>query len=215
LSLAYARPIWASVGVVVGLVAWTLVSPGGVSVTRRVTVDGFEQTLAVNHLAPYLLTRLLLDRLRESAPARVVTVSSIGHRSGDLDLGDLQLTRGYSAARAYTRSKLANVLFTRELARRLAGAGVVANCLHPGAVATRIWSGAPWYARPVLLVMKRFMLTPAQGAESLVWLAASPDAAALNGAYVEEGRLVAPSRLAQDDELARRLWEESERLAGF
>lgn len=116
---------------------------GQSSFQRRVTADGFEQTFAVNHLAPYLLTRLLLDRLRESAPSRIVNVASEGHRRGDLDFSDLQLEHGYTMMRAYGRSKLCNILFTRELARRLIGSGVTANCLHPGAVTTRIWIKHP------------------------------------------------------------------------
>jgi NAD(P)-dependent dehydrogenase (short-subunit alcohol dehydrogenase family) len=188
---------------------------GGVNPVRQLTVDGYERTFAVNHLAPYLLTRLLLERLVASAPSRVVTTSSIGHRRGDLDFADLQLTRGYAIMRAYGRSKLANILFTSELARRLAGRGVTANCLHPGAVATRIWSGAPWFARPILAVARRFMRTPEQGAEGIVLLASSPEVAGLTGAYLEDGRPVQPSALARDAAAARRLWDESARLVGL
>ena len=188
---------------------------GGVSARREVTVDGLERTFAVNHLAPYLLTRLLADRLRESAPSRVVNVASVAHRHADLDFDDLQLARGYRTMRAYARSKLANVLFTRELARRLGGSRVTANCVHPGAVATRIWSGAPWIARPVLLVLKRFMRTPEEGARPLVHLAASPELEALTGAYFEGRRQVEPSDLARDPAVAERLWDESARLVGL
>ena len=188
---------------------------GGVSARRRTTVDGLERTFAVNHLAPYLLTRLLLPRLLESAPARVVTVASVAHRKAGLDLDDLQLERGYSVMRAYGRSKLCNILFTRELARRVAGSGVTATCLHPGAVATPIWNGAPWYARPALAVARRFMLSPEQGAEPLVRLAADPALAGLSGVYLEEGAVREPSRLGRDEALARRLWAESARLCGL
>lgn len=188
---------------------------GGVSASREMTVDGLERTFAVNHLAPYLLTRLLLDRLAESAPARVVTVSSIAHRTAELDLDDLQLERGYAIMRAYARSKLANVLFTRELARRLDGSGVTTSCLHPGVVATNIWSRAPWVARPFLTVARWFMLSPERGAATIVHLAASPDGERSSGAYFEQGRQVEPSPLAQDDALARRLWDESARLVGL
>jgi NAD(P)-dependent dehydrogenase (short-subunit alcohol dehydrogenase family) len=188
---------------------------GGVSARREVTPDGLERTFAVNHLAPYLLTRLLLDRLRASAPARIVNVASIAHRNAALDFDDLQLTRDYAVMRAYGRSKLANVLFTRELARRLAGTGVTVNSLHPGAVATRIWSRAPWLFRPLLAVAKRFMLTPEQGAATLVHLAASAEVERLTGAYFEGGRAVDPSAAARDEAAARRLWEESARLVGL
>lgn len=188
---------------------------GGVSKTREVTADGHERTFAVNHLAPYLLTRLLLDRLKASAPARVVTVASVGHRHGDLDFSDLQMERGYAIMRAYGRSKLANILFTRELARRLAGTGVTAACLHPGAVATRIWSGAPGLARPLLAAAKWFMRSPAKGAETVVQLAAAPEVERFAGLYLQDGKPAKASALAQDDELARRLWDESARLVGL
>ncbi|HYD41216.1 MAG TPA: SDR family NAD(P)-dependent oxidoreductase [Anaeromyxobacter sp.] len=189
---------------------------GGVSGAREVTADGYERTFAVNHLAPYLLTRLLLDRLKESAPARVVTVASTGHHRGDLDFSDLQMERGYAIMRAYGRSKLANILFTRELARRLAGSRVTATCLHPGAVATRIWDGAPSFARVVIALAKRLMLSPEKGARTIVQLAAAPDAevARYGGVYLEKGKPAKPSALARDDQLARRLWDESARLVG-
>ena len=123
---------------------------GTVSPDRRTTPDGFEQTFAVNHLAPFLLTNLLLDLLIESGASRVVTVSSAAHRSGTLDFENLQYEHGgYSQLKAYARSKLANVLFSTELARRLAGTRVTSNCLHPGAVATNIWSHTSWYVRPL------------------------------------------------------------------
>jgi NAD(P)-dependent dehydrogenase (short-subunit alcohol dehydrogenase family) len=187
---------------------------GGVSAARELTVDGYERTFAVNHLAPYLLTRLLLDRLKESAPARVVAVASAGHHRGDLDFSDLQMERGYAIMRAYGRSKLANILFTRELARRVAGSRVTAACLHPGAVATRIWDGAPGFARVVLSVATKLMLSPERGARTAVQLASAPDAevARYGGVYLEKGKPARPSALARDDQLARRLWDESARL---
>ena len=159
---------------------------GSVNAKREVTEDGIERTFAVNHLGPFLLTNLLLDLLKKSAPARVVTLASIAQARGDMPFDDLQFERGgYAIMRAYARSKLANVLFTRELARRLAGAGVTANCLHPGAVATNIWSHAPWYVRPLLAVAKLFMISPEQGAEAIVYLATSPDVEGLTGDYYE------------------------------
>ncbi len=188
---------------------------GGASQRREVTADGFERTFAVNHLAPYLLTRLLLDRLRESAPSRIVNVASEGHHRGDLDFSDLQLERGYAMMRAYGRAKLANVLFTRELARRLAGSGVTANCLHPGVVATRIWDGAPWFARPLFAVAKWFMISPERSAESVVRLAADPALEGVSGKYFDQQVEAEPSALARDDALAKRLWEESARLVGL
>ncbi len=190
---------------------------GGVNPVRGVTVDGFERTFAVNHLAPYLLTRLLLDRLRASAPARVVTVASAGHHRGDLDFDDLQMTKGYRLMRAYGRSKLANILFTRELARRLAGAAVTAACVHPGEVSTRIWSGAPGFVGALIAVARWFMLSPEKGARTIVRLASAPDAEVerLAGLYLEKGKPAKPSSLARDDAVGRRLWDESARLVGL
>ena len=189
---------------------------GGVNKRRRVTVDGIERTFAVNHLGYFLLTHLLRDRLVASAPARVVTVASIGHRRGTLDFADLGYERGYRIMRAYARSKLANVLFAAELARRLAGTGVTSNSLHPGAVATHIWSGAPTWAKPLIhLLLRPRFLSAAEGAETLVQLAASPQLAGVTGQYFEKGAPVAPAPLAQDEALARRLWEVSAGLVGL
>jgi NAD(P)-dependent dehydrogenase (short-subunit alcohol dehydrogenase family) len=186
---------------------------GSVSDRRRVTVDGLEQTFAVNHLGYFLLTQLLVELLKKSAPARVVNVASIGHKRGDLDFDNLQYERGgYSTLKAYGRSKLANVLFTAELARRLAGKGVTVNCLHPGAVATAIWSRAPWYARPILAVAKKLMVTPEEGGARVVHLAASDEVAGRTGEYFEKNQPVTPAPLAQDVALAQKLWDVSARL---
>lgn len=188
---------------------------GGVNKTRRLTVDGIETTFAVNHLGYFLLTRLLTDLLVRSAPARVVTVASEAHRNGTLDFADLGSERGYTLLRAYARSKLANILFAADLARRLEGTGVTSNSLHPGVVATNIWSGAPGWARPLLQVLFRpFMLTAEKGAATIVQLAASPELEGVTGRYFVRGRPVAPSPLAQDQALARRLWEVSTSLTG-
>jgi NAD(P)-dependent dehydrogenase (short-subunit alcohol dehydrogenase family) len=189
---------------------------GSVSPVRQTTVDGLEQTLAVNHLAGFLLTNLLLGLLRKSGAARIVNVSSVGHRSGDIDFDNLQFERGgYSTMKAYGRSKLANILFTRELARRLDGTGMTANCLHPGAVATNIWSYAPWYARPILALATRFMLSAEEGAGTIVHLAASPEVEGRTGGYYEKNRLVEPSAAARDAQLAARLWEVSRQLTSL
>jgi len=190
---------------------------GGVNKTRRLTVDGFETTFAVNHLAPFLLTNLLLDLLVRSAPARVVTVASVGHRRGTLDLDDPGFARGgYTIMRGYMRSKLANVLFASELARRLAGRGVTSNSLHPGSVDTNIWSGAPLWAKPVIAILLRpFFISAAQGAAHVVRLAASPELEGVTGAYFEEGRKVDPAPLGRDEALAARLWDASARMVGL
>jgi NAD(P)-dependent dehydrogenase (short-subunit alcohol dehydrogenase family) len=189
---------------------------GSVSARRAVTEDGIERTFAVNHLGPFLLTNLVLDLMRRSAPARVVTVASAAHRQGDTPFDDLQFESDrYGIMRAYARSKLANVLFTAELARRLAGTGVTANCLHPGAVATNIWSHAPWYTRPLLAVAKLFMISAEKGADTIVYLAASPEVEGLTGGYYEGNRRVLPSAIAQDEAIAKRLWERSAALVGL
>jgi retinol dehydrogenase 14 len=189
---------------------------GAVNKTRRVTADGFEATFAVNHLAPFLLTRLLSDRIVESAPARIVTVASVGHRRGTLDFDDLGYERGYSIMRAYMRSKLANVLFAAELARRLAGTGVTSNSVHPGSVDTNIWSGAPFWAKPIIQILLRpFFITAAQGASYVVDLAARADLADVSGQYFEEGKKVDPSPAGRDAALAKRLWDVSASMVGL
>jgi retinol dehydrogenase 14 len=188
---------------------------GTVFARRTLTADGVEATFAVNHLAGFLLTELLLDRLRESAPARIVFTSSAGHFSGSLDLDDVGFERGYSIMRAYSRSKLANVLLARHLARRLTGSGVTVTSLHPGAISTNIWSGAPWFARPVLAVAKRRMESPEVGGSRLAYLAASPEVEGATGGYYDRNRLRDPSRLAQDDALGERLYDVSTRLVGL
>lgn len=184
---------------------------GGVNKTRRLTADGIEMTFAVNHLGYFLLTTLLRDRLVSSAPARIVTVASIGHRQGTLDFDDLSYARGgYSIIRAYARSKLANVLFAAELARRLDGTGVTSNSVHPGSVDTRIWSGAPLWAKPIIQILFRpFFITAERGAAHVVDLVTRPDLAGVTGKYFEEARMVEPARLARDTALAARLWDVS------
>lgn len=183
---------------------------------RQLTVDGYEATFAVNHLAGFLLTELLLDRIVSSGPARIVTTASTGHYRGTLDFEDLGFEKGYQIMRAYGRSKLANVLYTRNLATRLAGTGVTANCLHPGAVATNIWSGAPAFIRPVLNLAKRFaMISPAEGGATLTYLATNDEVSGLSGGYYDKNKLRNPSDLAQDEEIGRRLTEVSRRLVGL
>lgn len=186
---------------------------GGVHKRRTVTVDGLEATFAINHLAHFLLTTRLLDRLVDSAPSRVITVASIGHRRGTLDFDDLGFARGYGIMRAYSRSKLANVLFANELARRLDGAGVTSNSVHPGAVATNIWSGAPIWAKPLIRIWWQPSFISAEaGGDTIVQLAARADLDGVTGRYFEGHAAVAPATLACDEVLAARLWDLSERL---
>lgn len=189
---------------------------GAVNKKRGVTVDGIETTFAVNHLGYFLLTNLLLDLLARSAPARIVTVASAAHRQGTLDFSDLGYERGYAIMRAYSRSKLANVLFAAELARRLAGAGVTSNSLHPGTVATNIWSGAPAWAKPLIqLFFRPFFLSAKEGAATIVQLAASPELEGVTGKYFEKGKALTPAPLARDEALAKQLWKVSAEMVGL
>jgi NAD(P)-dependent dehydrogenase (short-subunit alcohol dehydrogenase family) len=180
---------------------------GALFASRRLTPDGFEQTFALNHLAPFLLTNLLLDRL---AGGRVVTTASDAHKTGLLNLSDLQSESSYAAMRVYGTSKLCNILFTRELARR--APSLHANCFHPGVVRTGFGKndGSIW--KVLTTLGGPFFRSPERGARSLVWLALSDAAASLNGEYIEDEKVVAPSAQAQDAELARELWERSAEL---
>ncbi|MBO9524403.1 MAG: SDR family oxidoreductase [Nocardioidaceae bacterium] len=194
-----------------------LVSNAGTVFDKRtLTADGYEATFAVNHLAGFLLTETLLPRLREGAPTRIVTTASVGHYRGTMNFDDLGFERGYQIMRAYNRSKLANVLYTRELARRLAGTGVTATTLHPGAVATNIWSGAPAFARPVLNLAKRIvMISPAEGGARLTYLATGAQVEGANGGYYEKDKIKEPAKLALDDAVGDRLVEVSRKMVGL
>jgi len=188
---------------------------GVVNLQRTVTADGIESSFAVNHLAPFLLTNLLLDRLRRSAPARVVTVSSEAHRFGSLDFDDLGNERRYRFMRVYGQTKLANILFTVELARRTAGSGVTANSAHPGAVATGLGKNNGAWARVLVALLRPFFRTPERGAATSVHLASSPAVEGVTGRYFVDCREKRPSSAAQDPDAARRLWDVSARLTGL
>jgi NAD(P)-dependent dehydrogenase (short-subunit alcohol dehydrogenase family) len=186
-----------------------------VNLRRSTSVDGFETMFAVNHLAHFLLTNLLLQRLVASAPARIVNVASEAHRFGSLDLDDLQSERRYGAMRSYGASKLANILFSVELARRLAGSGVSANCLHPGAVATGLGRNNGALGRVATGLLKPFLRTPAQGAATSLHVATASELEGVTGRYFAKQRETLPSPAARDPLLARRLWEASAELAGL
>ncbi|HEX9864698.1 MAG TPA: SDR family oxidoreductase [Acidimicrobiia bacterium] len=188
---------------------------GGSWNTRHLTTDGLEHTLALNHLAPFLLTNLLLDRLMESSPARVVTVASGAHAHGRIAFDDLQGERSYSQ-RAYGQSKLANVLFTYELARRLQAGKVTANALHPGVVNTSFGADDPGMLQRLLVpVIKPFMKTPAQGAATSVYLASSSDLEGVTGRYFANGKPKKSSKGSYDQAAAARLWQVSADLVGL
>jgi len=190
---------------------------GAMTFPRRRTADGFEWHFGVNHLAPFLLTNLLLDRLKASAPARIVTVASSAHRRNPIRLDDLNFERDYEGLAAYGRSKFANILFTMELVRRLAGSNVTANAVHPGYVVTNLATAAdlPRLGRWVMAVLKPLMLSPDQGAAAPIYLASSPEVAAVTGKYFVKCKEAAPDPRALDADLARRLWERSAELTGL
>ncbi|MGO8904309.1 MAG: SDR family NAD(P)-dependent oxidoreductase [Solirubrobacteraceae bacterium] len=183
---------------------------GAVFASRKQTSEGFEQTLALNHLAPFLLTNLLRDRL---AGGHVVTTASGAHKAGHLDLDDLQATRSYSAMRVYGTSKLCNILFTRELAKR--APELRANCFHPGAVRTGFGKNENGLLRLLTTIGGPFLRSPQHGARSLVWLALSPEAGALDGEYVCDEKVAQPDAQALDETLAEGLWERSAQLVGL
>jgi retinol dehydrogenase-14 len=193
-----------------------LINNAGVIPARReVTVDGLEMQFAVNHLAYFLLTNLLLPELRAGAPSRVINVSSGAHDRARLQFEDLQSEREYQPRAVYSRSKLANVLFTYELARRLKGTGVTANCLSPGVVATGMLADYMGVPRTGGASASSFGASPEQGAETSIYLAASPDVEGVTGKYFEKSRAIRSSQESYDEAAARRLWEVSERLTGL
>jgi NAD(P)-dependent dehydrogenase (short-subunit alcohol dehydrogenase family) len=188
---------------------------GALFSTRRLSSDNLEQTFATNHMAYFVLTLGLKANLLAAAPARVVSTASDAHKGYTLDFADLQAEKGYSAIRAYGRSKLCNILFTRELARRWSGKGVTANCLHPGFVATRFGDGSGGFLSGVVRIAKTFAITPEKGAETIVYLASSPDVAAISGEYFYKCSPATPTAGGRDDTAANRLWNESAKLAGI
>lgn len=179
---------------------------------RKLTVDGYEYTFALDHLAPFLLTNLLLDELTVAAPSRVVTVSSAAHRTGRMHFDDLMLEKGWTPFKAYSQAKLANVLFTYELARRLQGTGVTANCVHPGGVRTNFGHELGGAMKIGMAIFRPFMISPEKGARTSIYLASSPDVEGISGKYFVRSRPSESSRESYDVDEAKTLWEMSERL---
>jgi NAD(P)-dependent dehydrogenase (short-subunit alcohol dehydrogenase family) len=180
--------------------------------TRKLSADGLEMTFAVNHMAYFVVTNLLLPRM--AADGRVVSTSSDAHKGAKLNFDDLQSERGYSGFGVYGRSKLCNILFTRELARRIKGTGVTANCLHPGFVATRFGDASGGILSFAVRAAKNFALTPEQGAATIIYLASSPDVAGVTGGYFVKSKIATPTKEAQNDADAKRLWDVSAKLSG-
>src|SRR5215203_6138114 len=190
-----------------------LINNAGVIRSKRVTTaDGIEMTFAVNHLAYFLLTKVLLDVLKASAPSRIVNVASGEQRNATIDFDDLQGEKGYKGAKAYSQSKLATVLFTYELARRLEGTGITANCLHPGVVGTNLGSGVTGVFGFMVRALTPLMKSPEKGAETSVYLASSPEVEGLSGKYFVKKAEARSSDVSHDERIARRLWEVSAEL---
>ena len=193
-----------------------LVNNAGLYLSKRhETEDGIETTWAVNHLAPFLLTNLLLEVIKASAPARIVTVASDAHRAGTLDFDDLEMKEKYRWIAAYAQSKLANVVFTYELARRLAGTGVTATCMHPGTVATGIWNRNKNVLNAFLRLFKPVYMNPKKSAEAVVRLAVAPDVEGVTGKYFDRMNEASSSADSHDEEIAARLWQVSDERVGL
>ncbi|HEY3420935.1 MAG TPA: SDR family oxidoreductase [Methanomassiliicoccales archaeon] len=188
---------------------------GLVSGKRKVTIDGFEYTFQVNHLSHFLLTNLLLDVLKRSAPSRVIVVGSAAHSSAHLDFNDLMMEKNYSSFKAYGRSKLANLLFCFELARRLQGTGVTANCLHPGVVRTNFGHELEGAAKAFVPLAYPFMISARKGATTSIYLASAPEMENVSGKYFSKKRVVSSSPESTDQEVAKRLWDISAKLTGL
>ncbi|GAB2605211.1 SDR family oxidoreductase [Kribbella endophytica] len=189
---------------------------GGYWNTRHLTADGLEHTFALNHLAPFLLTNLLLESLKQSTAGRVVTVSSNAQAMGRIDFDDLQGEQSYSGARAYNQSKLANILFSYELARRLRHATVTANAVHPGLVSTSFGASDPGRAQRLLVpILRPFMKSPAHGAATSIHTASAPQIEQMSGRYYANSKATRSSRRSYDETVAARLWEVSADLVGL
>jgi NAD(P)-dependent dehydrogenase (short-subunit alcohol dehydrogenase family) len=212
-SMAETRKVGAAIAASEPRVDVLINNAGALFSNRRVTPEGLELTFALNHMSYFVLTEALRERLIASAPARIVSTSSIAHDRASLDFNDLQSAKGYGGLKVYGRSKLANILFTRELARRLAGTGVTANCLHPGVVKTRFGESSGGFAGLLIPFLRPFFISPEAGADTIVYLASSPEVADTTGGYFVKRKMTEPSATARDDAAAKRLWQASEKLA--
>src|ERR671914_1407691 len=194
-----------------------LINNAGVFLSKRLTtVDGIEYTFAVNHLAPFLLTNLLFERIKASSPSRIITTSSVAHRGAYIDFDNLQFEKGkYNGVQAYRQSKLANILFSKELALRLEGSGVTSNCFHPGGVRTNLVQSNPWYYRLIWAIINPFLANPKKGADTAIYLASSSEVDNISGKYFVNRKPVSTSGLADDQDAATRLWKISEELTGY
>jgi NAD(P)-dependent dehydrogenase (short-subunit alcohol dehydrogenase family) len=186
---------------------------GAIYTSRQETADGLELTFATNHMSYFVLTNTLLSALKATPGARIVSTSSAAHEFGPVNLDDLQLKQGWTTFGAYGASKLCNVLFTRELARRLEGSGVTANCFHPGFVASRFGTNNGFFSKAAMFLGTPFAVSPAKGADTLVYLATSPEVANVSGKYFARRREARIAAYASDDAAAARLWAESEKIA--
>jgi NAD(P)-dependent dehydrogenase (short-subunit alcohol dehydrogenase family) len=193
-----------------------LLNNAGVFLPKRlITVDGIEYTFAVNHLAPFLLTNLLFERIKASSPSRVITTSSVAHRGAHINFDDLQFeTRHYTGVDAYKQSKLSNILFTKELARRTRESGITSNCFHPGGVRTNLVQSSPWYYRLIWAIISPFLVSPRKGADTAIYLSSSSEVEGISGKYFVKRKEVRLSNLTDDSDAAVRLWKISEELTG-
>ena len=212
-SIAETRAVAAEIAVAEPHVDVLINNAGALFNKRTLSPDGLEMTFAVNHMAYFMLTAGLWKTLSASGPARIVNTASGAHAGATLDFDDLQSAKTYSGFAVYGRSKLCNILFTRELARRLAGTGVTANSLHPGFVATRFGDRSGGLFQAVMPIAKLGAISPQKGAETIVYLASSPEVEGVTGQYFYQCKPQPPSAAAQDDAAAARLWTEGERLA--
>lgn len=188
---------------------------GFIAAERNETVDGLEETFAVNHIGYFLFTNLILENIKAAKNARIINVASAAHRAGEFDPNNLQLKENFNAMKAYGNSKLFNILFTKELAEKLKGTNVTSNCLHPGVVRSNFGNSGKWWVSMFYKVFSSFMTSNKKGAETSIYLASADEVEDANGAYFKNKKAVAPRKTAQDMDAAKQLWEMSEKLCGI